>query len=133
MSETPKPEPGSITWYDLTVPDAENVRQFYEAVVGWKAEPVDMGGYNDFNMMTPSSGRTMAGVCHARGANATLPSQWLIYVSVANLDESIRQCVAKGGKVVAPERDMGEMGRFCVIQDPAGAVCALFEHAARGG
>jgi hypothetical protein len=22
---------------------------------------------------------------------------------------------------------MGNMGRFCVIEDPAGAVCALFE------
>jgi hypothetical protein len=26
-----------------------------------------------------------------------------------------------------PVRSMGEMGRMCVVEDPTGAVCALFE------
>lgn len=130
MSEQTKPEPGTINWFDLTVPNAGNIRDFYSAVVGWKPQPVEMGGYEDFSMTTPGSGTTVTGICHARGSNAGLPAQWLMYISVADLDESIRQCVEKGGKVIDPERSMGDMGRFCVIQDPAGAVCALFEHAA---
>lgn len=37
-----KPDIGSLGWTDLTVPDAERIRDFYQAVVGWRAEPVDM-------------------------------------------------------------------------------------------
>jgi predicted enzyme related to lactoylglutathione lyase len=37
------PRPGTITWQDLTVPDAEALRDFYASVVGWKAQPVRMG------------------------------------------------------------------------------------------
>ena len=44
------PRPGSITWQDLTVEDAEKVRDFYASVVGWKAEAVHMPGYADFVM-----------------------------------------------------------------------------------
>ena len=46
MSEAMKQEVGSINWTDLTVPEAEKVKDFYSAVVGWKFAPVDMGGYH---------------------------------------------------------------------------------------
>ncbi len=41
---------GEIAWLDLTVEDAESVRDFYSDVVGWTITPVDMGGYDDFCM-----------------------------------------------------------------------------------
>jgi len=129
MSDASKPEIGSITWTDLTVPNAEEVKSFYSEVAGWKFAPVDMGGYNDYNMNLPMSEKTVAGVCHARGVNAELPAQWLIYINVANVDNSAKCCVALGGKVLAGPKDMGGYGRVCVIQDPAGAVAALFEPA----
>lgn len=122
-----KPEVGSITWFDLTVPDAENIKDFYSKVVGWKSAPVSMGDYNDFNMNSPESGKTNAGICHKRGTNAKLPSQWLIYITVNCADESVKLCEANGGKVLVGPKDMGGYGRYCVIEDPAGAVCALFE------
>jgi predicted enzyme related to lactoylglutathione lyase len=63
-------------------------------------------------------------VCHARGTNAQLPPQWLIYIRVRNLNESIERCLKEGGRVIDGPRGMGEQ-RFCVIQDPAGAYAAL--------
>ena len=44
-----------------------------------------------------------------------------------DLDESIARCSRLGGKLRRAVESMGNMGRFCVIEDPAGAVCALFE------
>ncbi len=44
--------------------------------------------------------------------------------TVADLDESIRPCVELGGRVINGPRKAGQQ-RYCVIQDPAGAVCAL--------
>jgi hypothetical protein len=58
--------------------------------------------------------------------NASLPPQWLIYITVANVDISAATCLELGGKVLVDPKDMGGYGRYCVIQDPAGAVAALF-------
>jgi predicted enzyme related to lactoylglutathione lyase len=46
----------SIGWVDLTVGDATNLRDFYARVMGWRPEPVDMGGYADFNMCDAGTG-----------------------------------------------------------------------------
>jgi len=127
MSETTRSRTGSIAWTDLTVPDAERIRDFYAAVVGWKASPVDMGGYADFSMAPPAGGNPVAGVCHARGDNAGLPAQWLLYMVVERLDDSVSKCVELGGRVIVGPKTMGSYGRYCVIEDPAGAVAALFE------
>ena len=126
MSEPERPAVGSVCWIDLTVSDAETVRDFYRAVVGWNIDPVDMGGYSDYSMAVPSTQAAVTGVCHARGVNADLPPQWLVYVVVEDLDTSAQRCVESGGSVIAGPRTMGR-GRFCVIRDPAGAVCALYQ------
>lgn len=115
---------GKIEWLDLTVPDAERIKNFYSNVVGWKSSEVDMGSYSDFNINLPETGDTVAGICHARGSNANLPSQWLVYVRVENVKDSAAQCEKRGGKVLDGPRRMGGSD-FCVIQDPAGAVMAL--------
>lgn len=122
MSSTPRP--GTITWQDLTVSDAETVRDFYEAVVGWKPEALSMGAYSDFVMNADGGG--VAGICHARGANAELPPAWLIYITVEDLDHSLEECQRRGGSLVSAPRSYGG-GRYCVIKDPAGAVCALYQ------
>lgn len=125
---------GSIGWIDLTVPDAERVHKFYAAVVGWVPDPVDMGGYADFNMTSPSSGQPVTGVCHQRGVNADLPAQWLIYIHVADLESSMRRVVELGGRVLAGPKGFAGQGRYCVIEDPAGAVAALYQgHDAHAG
>jgi predicted enzyme related to lactoylglutathione lyase len=36
------------------------------------------------------------------------------------------ECQRLGGTVLAPPRSYGG-GRYCVIEDPAGAVCALYQ------
>ncbi len=129
MSQQEKPEVGSISWFDLTVPNTEQVRDFYSKVVGWKAEPVSLGDYDDFNMNAPESGRTVTGICHKKGPNEILPSQWLLYITVANVEESAKSCTELDGKLISPPKKFGNYGKFCVIEDPAGAVCGLFEPA----
>lgn len=125
MNDTEDPKIGTILWRDLTVDDASEVSDFYKDVVGWTCEAVDMGGYSDFSMVPPGGGGPIAGVCHARGSNADLPPQWLLYVVVADVAESARRCLARGGEILVEPRPLSG-GRFCVIRDPAGAACALY-------
>ena len=118
--------PGTIMWRDLTVADAEGVRDFYQAVVGWGVRPEDMDGYDDYHMLLPATGESVAGVCHARGVNADVPPVWLIYIAVEDAEASAARCRELGGEVIVPPRTMGA-GLFCVIRDPAGAMCALYQ------
>lgn len=124
MSDT---QAGSIVWMDLTVPDADAVRDFYRDVVGWTSTDVSMGEYNDYGVNEPGSGKTVAGICHARGPNAGLPPVWLVYIQVEDLDVSMARCRERSGEVISGPRDMGAYGRMCVIRDPAGAVAALIQ------
>ena len=126
MSEAQVARVGTLAWRDLTVPDAEKIRDFYKSVVGWGSQDVKMDGYSDFSMIASGTGEAVAGVCHARGSNANLPPQWLMYVVVEDLDRSARHCAEQGGEVIDGPRELGQ-GRFCVIRDPAGAVCALYQ------
>jgi predicted enzyme related to lactoylglutathione lyase len=125
MNEPSKPPVGSISWTDLTVENAATIRDFYQAVAGWNSAPISMGDYDDYAMLSPTDGSGVAGICHARGANAELPPQWLIYITVADLDESMARCRENGGAIIAGPKSMGK-DRYCVIRDPAGAVAALY-------
>ncbi len=118
------PAVGSIPWQDLTIPNAPEIRDFYCQVVGWTYTDHDMGDYNDYNINLPDGTHTVAGICHSRGSNANIPPQWLVYIVVENVAESVRLCLDLGGQVVDGPREMGGQ-TFCVIRDPAGAVAAL--------
>lgn len=116
---------GTAGWMDLTVENADEVRDFYKSVLGWRAEPLDMGGYSDYMMFAPN-GDGVAGVCHARGSNVGLPPVWMIYFYVADLDASIASCNAGGGAVVYGPRNHGK-DRFAVVRDPGGASCGIYQ------
>ena len=122
-----KPPIGSVTWFDLTVEKADDIRDFYSEVVGWQPSAVPMGDYEDYSMNSPTTGDPMTGVCYARGGNAHLPPVWMIYVNVENLDSSLQKVTDLGGKLISDIRTMQGYGRYCAIQDPAGAILTLFE------
>lgn len=117
---------GKIGWFDLTVEDAPAVRDFYAKVVGWKPEDVNMGEYSDYNMTMPESGDPAAGICHARGENADMPSKWMIYITVEDAEKSADTCRDLGGKVLVGPKSMGD-SKICVIEDPNGSVAALYQ------
>jgi len=117
---------GRIGWIDMSADDADGLRDFYKAVVGWESDDVSMGDYSDYVMKMPGSGDGVAGICHARGSNAELPSGWLIYITVADVDTSAAAVTERGGRILVQPRGLAG-GRFCVIEDPGGSVAALYQ------
>lgn len=115
---------GTIAWRDLTVPNAGEVKDFYCDVIGWTAMPESMGDYEDYHMMLGDE--SQAGVCHARGSNAKVPPQWLIYIIVESVATSVEKAVARGGELIDGPRKMGGMN-FACLRDPAGAVFAIMD------
>ena len=117
---------GKIGWIDITVDDANGLRDFYADVVGLVPDAVSMGEYDDFNMTMPASGEPVCGICHARGSNKDLPGGWMVYFVVGDVDASAAACTAKGGNILVEPRGLAG-GRFCVIEDPSGATAALYQ------
>ncbi|MFT7643901.1 MAG: putative enzyme related to lactoylglutathione lyase [Pirellulaceae bacterium] len=124
MSES---KTGKVGWIDLTVPNADEVRDFYSKVANWDVTPVAMGEYNDYCMHPPGDETPVAGICHAKGTNADLPAQWLIYITVADLAGSLEKVVENGGKIIQQRSGEGGHGAMAIIQDPSGAVSALYQ------
>jgi predicted enzyme related to lactoylglutathione lyase len=121
-----KSEVGKIGWIDISVDDATGLRDFYKSVVGWNSEDVSMGDYNDYSMAMPGTGDVVTGICHARGSNAELQGGWLVYITVADVQASAAACTAHGGNVIVEPRGLAG-GQFCVIEDPSGAIAALYQ------
>ena len=91
-------------------------------VIGWQPSPVKMGDYDDYNMVSPATEKPAAGICHARGENAKIPPQWMVYIPVKDLEASIKSAEKSGGSVVA------RLGKtMCIIRDPAGALMGLMQ------
>ena len=124
----PESNVGTIGWVDLTCENAGEVREFYSKVVGWTHEefPLEDGAYSDYTMLS-ADGEATAGVCHKRGVNADLPSTWLIYIVVADLEQSMASCESSGGKILSVRKNDDGPGGFAIIEDPAGAVCAIYQ------
>jgi predicted enzyme related to lactoylglutathione lyase len=121
---------GTMAWLDLSVGNTENVKSFYEDVIGWKSESVSMGDYDDYAMLEPINGEAVSGICHAQGVNKDLPPAWLPYFLVADIEASIAAVQAKGGALVTEVKSMGS-DKYAVIKDPAGAACAIYQKIAK--
>ena len=52
---------GAITWMDITVPEADGLRDFYKNVVGWSTMDISMGDYNDYCMVSPTDNVVRSG------------------------------------------------------------------------
>jgi len=119
---------GRISWLDLTVSDAPATRDFYQEVVGWSVQEVEMedagGRYSDYTMCA-SDGGAVAGVCHARGINRGLPPVWMICLPVGDLARSLARVQENGGEVVEARKGSDGELSYAAIRDPVGACLAL--------
>ena len=119
---------GRIAWLDLTVSDASSARDFYQEVVGWSVQDVEMEDagetYSDYAMCA-SDGSAVAGICHARGVNQGLSPVWMIYLPVGDLAQSLALVQENGGEVVEARKGRDGELSYAAIRDPAGVCLAL--------
>ena len=75
------------------------------------------------------NGRDTAGAYTMKAEERQLgiPPNWLIYISVDNADATVATVLEHGGNPMSPAFDVPNVGRMAVIQDPAGAVFAIFQ------
>jgi predicted enzyme related to lactoylglutathione lyase len=122
--ETNCPKPGEFSWNELVTNDEPAAKQFYTGLFGWTAQP--FGGPMDYTLF--KQGDMMVGgmmKCPQPG----LPSHWLAYVTVEDVDATAARAKTLGGQVVMEPFDVPTVGRIAILIDPQGAAIGLFKPA----
>ena len=129
--ETPEQAPstpnGRFVWHDLMSTDPAAAKAFYGALFGWTFEETEFTGVGAMHLMRVGD-ETVGGVMPL-SAEQGVPSHWVGYVQVADLDATVGKVTEAGGQVLAPSIDCPEIGRWSVIRDPSGAVISPFQSA----
>jgi predicted enzyme related to lactoylglutathione lyase len=118
-------EPGSLAWAELNARGFDKVVPFYEKVFGWGAKTSPMGegmpAYTEWQL----GGESIAGGQEMNPqAPAEVPSYWMVYFGVRDVDASYAKAKQLGAHEMLPPMDFPG-GRFAILADPQGAAFGL--------
>jgi|SRR5579862_1101699 len=111
-----------FTYVQLQTQDHNRAKSFYSRLFGWRLRDASNGKhkYTEIDVGAGTAGGMMPVV------NRTVPSHWLPFVQVANVDKSTEQAKAMGASIIVLPSDVPRKGRYSVINDPTGAALALW-------
>lgn len=117
---------GAFSWCELMTTDVAAAKTFYGELLGWELEDMPMpdGNYT----VIKAGGEAMAGMMAMPPPAQDQPPHWGVYVTVPDVDATVAQAQALGGKVLLPPTDIPKVGRFSVLQDPQGAVLSVITY-----
>ncbi len=111
---------GQFVWHELMTTDAKAAVGFYSKVARLTTQPAPFDKtYTTFM----ASGRPMGGLMVLAGG---APPNWLSYIGTADVDETTRKAQSLGAKVVKASAPVADGGRFAILEDPQGAVFAIY-------
>jgi predicted enzyme related to lactoylglutathione lyase len=113
--------PGTLGWVELLTRAPEQARVFYTAVFGWSVstgEQYTQWGLDgaDFGGMVTMDDKFPPEV----------PSHWLPYFAVADVDDTARVAVEAGGTLLMEPTTVPEGPRIAVLRDPQGAAFGVY-------
>jgi predicted enzyme related to lactoylglutathione lyase len=115
---------GDWMWNELWTSDTAKALEFYERVIGYSVETMEMGEGGNYYVLK-SGGKGRAGVTSA--VHPAAPSMWLPYVQVEDCDAKAAQVAGLGGQVMFGPTDIPGVGRFAILQDPTGAALSIMK------
>ncbi len=121
-----QPEPGDWIWIQLLSRDAKKAAEFYRAVGGYDViENTATNRASDY--VLASEGYARATVRTIPGNYELVKPNWLPFVRVKSVPESVAQTRQLGGKVLIEPKAEVFQGKVAVIADPTGAAIGLLE------
>ena len=121
---------GHFCWADIAATDLTKVENFYTSLLGWSANRIDMGGGRSYTMLTAGDSE-VGGMYQMDEAQkkSGAPSFWTSYVLVDEIDAKTKSAKDFGAAVIVEPFDVGDKGRMSVLQDPTGAMFAMWQDA----
>jgi uncharacterized protein len=120
------PQVGGVSWNELISKDAQASKSFYADLFGYTPEVKDMGTgpYTILNR-----GDIMEAGIFQAPAEVPMPSAWVIYFVVANIDDALAKLEQLGGQNVSGIIEVPTIGRMATVSDSLGAMFSLHEPA----
>ena len=118
---------GAFSWSELMTSDPAAAAEFYGKLFGWKVQTMDMGQGPYHIVKVGDTG--VGGIMKLPADAASMPPMWGCYVTVDNVEKTLTDCAALGGKTLVPPMDVPGVGRMAVIQDPQGAMLSVMAYA----
>ncbi len=110
-------------WVELWAEDAAREAAFYKDVFGYNVTAVDHKNAPR-SFVLAAGGRARAGVM--RKLDTSSPSEWVPYVRVRSVTETVQRAEAAGARVLVGATPH-HRSSFAVLADPLGAVFAVAE------
>lgn len=117
--------PGKFVWFEHLSNDIAKARAFYEKLFGWHTEQMPMPSGTPYAMIQNGS----AGIGGYGAAPPGVPTAWLSYLSVDDVDAAHQKALGAGAKSLMAPTDYGGVGRAATLADPTGAVFSLWKSA----
>jgi hypothetical protein len=118
---------GAFSWCELMTSNVAASKDFYGKLFGWQMQDMPMEGTT--YTVLKAGGAEVGGIMATPEAAAGMPPHWGTYVTVADVDATAKQALELGGRLMLPPRDIPGVGRFCLIQDPQGAMLYAITYA----
>ena len=116
---------GAFSWNELLTTDIDGAKSFYAEMFNWQLEDIN----NEMPYtLAKINGQESAGLMTTPPEAKGMPPMWGAYVTVDDVEVSAKQAEALGGKILMEARDIPEVGRFCVISDPQGAMLTIITY-----
>ena len=117
--------PGTYRWAELNSRGFDKALSFYRAVFGWAPRTRSMGeGQPPYTEFLVGDESVAGGMEMNSMVPAEVPSYWMVYFSVEDVDRSFRKAMELGAReMLAPQDFPG--GRFAILGDPQGAAFGL--------
>jgi predicted enzyme related to lactoylglutathione lyase len=120
-------EPGALCWTELTTSDTKAAETFYTQLFGWTPKHSAPGAPMEYTEFSVNGTPSMGMMAKPKDMPAHIPSYWMPYFQVSNVDTAASKVRELGGKLMVGPQDIAGTGRFAIGSDPQGAVFAIFE------
>lgn len=127
MAEFTKYPPNTFCWPELLTTDLKGAQKFYGEILGWTFDESPMG--DSIYAMLKCRDKTVGGMYErtAEQEKMGIPTNWLAYVSVEDVNAAASATTKAGAKTVMEPMDVMDIGKMAVFTDPAGALFALWQ------
>ena len=114
--------PGKFVWADFFTSDIEGARTFYGNLFGWEWRWVSTRLGHLYGMFY-ADGMPVAGMAERPGPDPDKPyGRWIYYISVDDVERSVADVEAAGGRTLIKRRDFPDRGSFAIVADADGAL-----------
>jgi predicted enzyme related to lactoylglutathione lyase len=114
-----------VNWFEIPVKDLDRAKTFYESVLGVELKTMEMGPLKMawFPMLQGAAGATGSLV----KAEGYVPAHagTLVYLTVDDIEGTLKKVNAHGGKTLLPRMGIGEYGFIAHFEDSEGNRVAL--------